>query len=230
VHADPAGDLAGLPAPVPDDVPGPADAAEGPAVGAQQPRRERAQRARWLVATAAGPAHRERGRHAAGPGLDQRGLRGRDPVGASPGAGPGHGGGVRGRARSGGRAARRGTHGGYPHRQDRGVRPHRPAGLPAGGRGRRRAGRGRLQDRPAPAHRGRRAQLDGAGHLRAGGRACAAAAVPPGGAAPPADRRDHRLVAYRGVTGPAPGPGAGHRRRAGRGRRAVAQRVVSAGS
>ena len=58
VHADPADDLAGLPAPVPHDLPGPAPAAQGAAVGAQQRRRQRAQRAGGLVAAApaaAGP-------------------------------------------------------------------------------------------------------------------------------------------------------------------------------
>ena len=55
---DPAEHLARLPAPVPDDLPGPAAAAQGPAVGPQQPRRERAQRAGRLVAAAAPGAHR----------------------------------------------------------------------------------------------------------------------------------------------------------------------------
>ena len=78
----------------------------------------------------------------------------------------------------------------HPHRADRGVRPDRPAGCPAcAGRGRsRRAGRGRLQDRPASAHRRRRADLAAACALRDGGRPGAAAALPPGRAASPADR------------------------------------------
>ena len=57
-------------------------------------------------------------------------------------------------------------------------------------------GRG-LQDRAAPADRGRRAQLDGPGAVRAGRRAGAAPAVSPGGTAPPAHRRGPRLVAHR---------------------------------
>ena len=130
---DPAEHLAGLPAPVPDDLPGPPAAAEGPAVGAQQPRRQRAQRAgrrgggcrsasapwppRATCSSAAGstratPTTRSRPRH--------RGRARR------------HGGGLRRRARPGRRAGGRGADGGDPHRADRGVRPDRPAGRAAG--------------------------------------------------------------------------------------------------
>ena len=119
LHADPAVHLAGLPAPVPDELPGPAAAAQGPAVGAQQPRRQRAQRPGRLVAAAAGPAHRRGRGQPGGPRLDQRGLRGRDPVGAPARARHRHGGGLRRRARPGRRAARRGADGRDPHRHDR---------------------------------------------------------------------------------------------------------------
>ena len=60
MYPEPAADLAGLPAPVPDDVPGPPAAAQGGAVGAQQPRRQRAQRARGLVAAAGARSGRSR--------------------------------------------------------------------------------------------------------------------------------------------------------------------------
>ena len=165
LHADPAVHLAGLPAPVPDELPGPAVAAQGPAVGAQQPRRQRAQRPGRLVAAAAGPAHGRGRGHPGRPRLDQRGLRGRDPVGAPARARHRHGGGLRRRTGPGRRAARRGTDGRDPHGHDRRLRPDRPPRLPET-----RARRGRLQDRTAPAHHRRRAQLDGPGPVRAGRR------------------------------------------------------------
>ena len=58
-----------------------------------------------------------------------------------------------------------------------------------------RAGRGRLQDRAAPAHRGRRARLDGPGPVRAGRQPGPPAPLPPGRAAPPAVRAGGGLVA-----------------------------------
>ena len=76
---------------------------------------------------------------------------------------------------------------GQPRPQGRGLQR---AGRRHGNRAR---GRG-LQDRAAPAHHGRRAQLDGPGAVRAGRRASAAAAVSPGGTAPPAHRRGPRVV------------------------------------
>jgi len=90
VHAHQAEHLAGLPAPVPDELPGPAGTGQGPAVGAQQPRRERAQRAGRLVAAA--PC-RERTVPAAG-GLLERGWIGEGyaelpAVCPVPGRGPG---------------------------------------------------------------------------------------------------------------------------------------------
>src|SRR5258708_7836449 len=53
MHAHAAGNLAGLPAPVPDELPGPPSAAKGTAVGAKQPWRGRAQRPGRVVAAAA---------------------------------------------------------------------------------------------------------------------------------------------------------------------------------
>ena len=134
----------------------------------------------WRLAARA--AHRRGRGHLAGPRLDRRGFRRRDPVGAAPRARRRHGGGLRRRAGPGRRAARRGTDGGDPHGQDRGLRPDRPPRRPAI-RGRasrpwRNRGRGRgLQDRAAPADRGRRAQLDGPSAVRAGRRAGAAPAT-----------------------------------------------------
>jgi hypothetical protein len=70
----------------------------------------------------------------------------------------------------------------HPHGADRGVRPDRPAGCATGSvRGRRwRAGGRGLQDGQVPAHRRRRADLDAARAVRAGGRPRAAADLPPG--------------------------------------------------
>ncbi len=62
VHPDAARDLAGLPAPVPDDLSGPALAVQGAALGAQQPGRQRPQRPGGLVAAAAGPSAPSAGR------------------------------------------------------------------------------------------------------------------------------------------------------------------------
>jgi hypothetical protein len=183
VYADAAVVMARLPAPVPFRLPGPARSAEGPAVGAQQPRSERAQRAGRMVATAH-PAADGSGRgHAAHPRLDRRGLRGPGAVRQATRASTGDGRALRRRARSGRRAGRRGTHGGDPHRPDRPLRPHRPARCP-----RQRACRGRLQDRAARAHRRRRPQLAGARDLRAGRRPLAAPALYPGGTASSSDR------------------------------------------
>jgi hypothetical protein len=190
VHPDAADQLARLPAPVPDELPGPAGAAEGAAVGAQQPRRERPQRAGRLVAAAAPQAHHASGRGTARLGLDQRGIRERRPVGQVPGVGARDGRVIRRGAGSGRRAGRRGAHGGDPHRRDRGVRPDRPAGrAPGGGRRRRyRTGGGRLQDRPPRAERRRRSQLARPGAVRDLRRPRAAAGLPAGRATPPADR------------------------------------------
>ena len=194
-------------------------------MGAQQRRRVGAQRAGGLVAAAAVPPHRRGRWHAGHPGLDQRGVRRRRAVGPLPGMGPVPGGGLRQRARPRGRAGRGGAHGGDQDRQDRGVRADRPAGRQAGaGRRRRhRTGRGGLQDRPPPAVGRRRAQLAGAGDLRAGRIAGAAPRLPPGGAAPPAVRSGARLGAHTGVAQPAPAAGRGRRRRLRRSGRADAR-------
>ena len=143
-NADPAFRLAGLPAPVPDDLPGPPAAGQGPAVGAQQPRRERAQCAGRLVAAAARPADRGGRGRSARPGLDHRGLRRPAAVGQVPALGPEKGGGLRDRAGPGQRAGRRGAHGGDQDRSDRGIRADRPAGRPARAGGIRRARSGGL--------------------------------------------------------------------------------------
>src|SRR6266567_2717480 len=114
-----------------------------------------------------------------------------------------------------------------PAEQDRGLRADRPPRRAASRGGARRTcgvrarGRG-LQDRAARAHRGRRAQLHGPGAVCAGRRPGAAPALSLGGAAPPAHRRDPRLVAHRGIAGPAPEPRRGHRRGVRGRRRAVA--------
>ena len=225
VHADPADHLAGLPAPVPDELPRPAGPAEGAAVGAQQPRRERAQRAGGLVAAAAAAAHGGGGRRAARPGLDQRGVRERRAVGPVPGLGAAAGGGVRRRARPGRRAGRRGADGGDEDRRDRGLRADRPARRPAA---RRRAdgtelvvvdyktGRHLLSVDDA------RSSLALALYALAASRV-AAPRLPPGRAAPPAERAGARLGAHRGVAAAAPAAGRGRRRGVRRGRRADAR-------
>jgi hypothetical protein len=200
-------------------------------VGAQQPGRVGAQRPGGLVAAAAAAPDGDRRGHAADPGLDQRGLRRRGPVGPLPELGPVPGGVVRVGARPGRRAGGGGAHGRHADRQDSGVGADRPARRPPpAGRGRgHRACRGGLQDRPPPAVGRRRAQLAGAGGLRAGRLAGAAARLPAGGAAPPAVRAGSRLGAHPGHSAAAPAPGRGRGRGVRRGRRADAGRAFRRG-
>ncbi len=128
VHADEADHLAGLPAPVPVELPGPAAAGQGPAVGAQQPRRERAQCAGRVVAAVPPGADRAGRRRFAGARLDRGGLCRLPAVIPVPGLGAGHGGVLRDRAGPGTRAGRGGAHGGDSDRPDRGLRQDRPPG------------------------------------------------------------------------------------------------------
>ena len=198
----------------------PAGAAEGPAVGAQLARRERAHRAEELVRPAARAAHAGRAADAAEGHLGQRGLPGR-------------------RSRSGPRSA--GRWAGWRPTSPRPIRPTSRSGSSARSRPARRCS-------PCPAgstaSTGAATELvivdykTGRGELTSddarGSRALAlyaysAAAhvpprVPPGRAAPPAHRHGRRARAHRGVAGPAPAPGRRHRprrdgRRAGAGRR-----------
>jgi hypothetical protein len=214
VHADAAVDLARLPAPLPVHLPGPPRSAEGPAVGAQQPRRERAQRAGGLVAAAAGAAERFGCRGVARPRVDRGGLRRFLAVRQVPRAGEDDGRGLRGGTGSRRRAGRRGTHGGHSHRGDRRLRAHRPPG-----RARRRAGRRRLQDRAPRAHRRRRPQLAGARAVRAGGGPLAAPRLQPGGTAPPADGAGACLGSHAGEPRQASAASRDDRRRMRGGRR-----------
>ena len=188
-------------------------AAQGAALGAQQPRRQRPQRAGRLVAAAAGRS----GPCAAAGGLVDRGwinegFADEAQSARSARARGRHGRGVRRRAGPGRRAGRGGADRGHPHRPiafsgriDR-LDDRRP-------RRRHRAGRGRLQDRAAPAHRGRRAQLAGRWPCtRSPRRGCCAGPAtgsscttcPPGRCSP------GRTPA---IAGQAPGPGRGHRAR-----------------
>ena len=164
-------------------------------------------------------------------GLDHRGVHRRRAVGPLPRLGPVPGRVVHRRARPGRRAGRRGAHGRDPDRQ-----------IAVSGR------IDRLDARPradgdegtelvvvdyktgrAPAVGGRRAQLAGAGGLRAGRRPVTAPRVPPGRAAPPAVRAGAGLGAHAGVTRAAPAPGRGHRRRVRGGRRADARAAAAGG-
>ena len=164
MYPHPADRLAGLPAAVPDDLPGPPAAAQGPAVGAQQPRRQRAQRAGRMVAAAAGPAHRAGRRRPAGTRLDQRGVRRPGSVRGGARPGPAHGRAVRGGRWTRRGAGRGGADGGLPGRTGSRCRAG-STGWTSGRGGR--TGGGGLQDGPAAAHHRRRPDVHAARAVRA---------------------------------------------------------------
>ena len=210
------GGVRGLPPALPLHLRRPADPAEGPAVGAQLARRERAHRPEELVRPAAAPApagrlarllqgtwvregyrdeEQERRGLPAGPGLAEPYVDGLDP-GFEPL-----------RRRAGGRRPRRRC---WPS--------------PAGSTGST-TSTGELvivdyKTGPDRAGRRRRPGLAGAGAVRVRGRAGVPPPVPAGRAAPPADRHGRRARAHRRVARPAGPPGRGDRRRRHGGREA----------
>src|SRR6266496_2201812 len=101
VYAVAAQRLARLPAQVPDGLSRPATAVEGRAVGAQQLRRERAQRSRWMVAASPCRTNHGGGGQPHRAGLDRGGLRQRGTIRAFPRRRKEDGGGLRRRPRPG---------------------------------------------------------------------------------------------------------------------------------
>ena len=215
-------------------------------MGAQQLRRQRAQRPGWLVAAAAGAAHRE----PAGDLLD----RGWIDVGfVDPGsprntaAGPADGRALLRRPGAARRAARGGADG-----RGRAPTGSRVAAASTGWTSGRPPGTPNSwwwTTRPAGrAHHRRRPCLDAARAVRAGRGADLPRALPPGGTAPPADRGGARLGALGRDRGPAraagprrsppsarkptggSGPGYRRRRWTRRSRRARAPRAAGATS
>ncbi len=196
--------------------------AEGPALGAQLARRQRAHRPEELVRVARRSTSPRSAADAAQEHLGTRGLPRRRAGARVLPAGPRLAGGVRRRAGPGRRADRGGARGGG---EDRGAglqrpcRPDRLAARPAGAR----VGHRRLQDRPLRVGRRRRARFAGVGAVRVRGRAGVPPAVPPGRAAPSAERHRRRARAQCRVVGAAGDSRGGDRPRH-HGRRAVGRR------
>ncbi|CAA9352124.1 MAG: RecB family exonuclease, partial [uncultured Frankineae bacterium] len=212
LHPLAADDLAGLPAPLPADLPRAPARGARERLGAQDAGRSGARRAGPVVVRAARTTHAAdrpdapRARLAPGRRSARR-LRRRRAVGAVAGPRRGDGRALRRDARPGRRAGGRRTHRLDAHGRARPQRPGRPA-RPAG----RRAGGRRLQDRPYARRGRRRPRLPDPRAVRAGRRPHPARPVHPRRAAPPADRTGRRARPQRRLAGRPPRAGGVARR------------------